>query len=561
MKIYLITPESLHWIPFYPQIELVTTHMEADFILYEKYSNPISEINCVKRMYPKNKLVFIISSLRTDHQDDECIWFTTAVQPKLRARQTQLHCINPSVFRYISYRDSDRHQNTSYHDDVMKTGDIYFKGTIWPFRQEMFDYFNSKSNHKETTSHNEATTSEETDSPIFDDIAKIVPQLINCKIEPFNHYWATIGANNTNNANDFITESAFDMYDDMSKYKLSLCPKGWGLSSMRIIESLVCRCIPVLIDDFTAPFGIDWKTIGLVFDTTKQSWDEIYEEILDLLADEPRMKKLKEEGQRIFTEILSADLKHGPCTSFKTVIWGSSHMVVKQLEKYLSLSRRTPAITPDSPALSANINNNNKEIMTETSRIFQDVYTQATWGASVIPNIAGGSGGGSSVESAKTYMEFLENFMKEYDIKSVVDLGSGDWQFSRHVNWGDRSYTGIDCVAPVVSAISKQFTKDNIKFMCLDFGHYPNDIPNADLYVIKDVLQHWPNELITDFLRKIIQAKKMKYLIITNCYNQPQFRYCPIGKFEPLNPTLLPLSEFNPKVVLQYGSKQVCLIY
>ena len=198
--------------------------------------------------------------------------------------------------------------------------------------------------------------------------------------------------------------------------------------------------------------------------------------------------------------------------------------------------------------------------MTETSEIYQQIYTSGLWGSSVIPNIAGGSGNGSSESYAKPYMNFLTNFMEKHNIKSIVDLGCGDWQFSRHMNWNDRTYIGIDCVAPVIAAISKQFSKENVSFQCTDFEKFPDQIPNGDLLVIKDVLQHWPNELITKFLKYVIEAKKFKYILITNCHQQPQFRHCLMGEFFPLDPNLLPLSEFEPSIVLEFESKKTCLI-
>jgi len=288
MKIYLITSESNNWLQFYKDIiELVTDVKEADFVLYEKYAYPIKEINHLKATYPKNKLVFILSSPKNDYLDDECIWFTNAINGALKKRQTQIPCNNPCVFRYK-------------YTNPVKTGDVYFKGTVWKFREPMFKYFSQKPN---------------------------------CNMQRFDDYWK-IRADESE-PEEFIAKSAIAMYDEMSKYKLSLCPRGWGLSSMRIVESLRCKCIPVLIDDFTAPYGIDWKTVGLVFDTSRQSWDQMYAEISALLLDERRMNKLRKEGQRIFNDILAADLKKGPCNTFKTVAWGSSQMVVNKLDEYL----------------------------------------------------------------------------------------------------------------------------------------------------------------------------------------------------------------------------------
>lgn len=73
--------------------------------------------------------------------------------------------------------------------------------------------------------------------------------------------------------------------------------------------------------------------------------------------------------------------------------------------------------------------------MKMNTQIFQDIYTGGKWGYSIIPGIHGGSGPGGDPIIAEPYMKFLQNFLKDKDIKSVVDLGSGDWHFSRYIDW------------------------------------------------------------------------------------------------------------------------------
>lgn len=54
-------------------------------------------------------------------------------------------------------------------------------------------------------------------------------------------------------------------------------------------------------------------------------------------------------------------------------------------------------------------------------------------------------------ESAAPRIEFVRRFIKENSIKSVVDLGCGDWQFSPYI-YHDLSvaYVGYDVVLPVI---------------------------------------------------------------------------------------------------------------
>ena len=38
----------------------------------------------------------------------------------------------------------------------------------------------------------------------------------------------------------------------------------------------------------------------------------------------------------------------------------------------------------------------------------------------------------------------FERFMEENDVRSVLDYGCGDWQSSKLIDWGARSYLGVD---------------------------------------------------------------------------------------------------------------------
>jgi SAM-dependent methyltransferase len=93
----------------------------------------------------------------------------------------------------------------------------------------------------------------------------------------------------------------------------------------------------------------------------------------------------------------------------------------------------------------------------------------------------------------------------------VVDLGCGDWQFSRHMNWDGVTYVGFDVVNSVIEANTRLFARENIRFSLFESL---NDLPQADLLLCKDVLQHLPNDLIRQYLAFF--KKKFKAMLITN---------------------------------------------
>ncbi|MFI0435523.1 MAG: class I SAM-dependent methyltransferase [Parachlamydiaceae bacterium] len=144
---------------------------------------------------------------------------------------------------------------------------------------------------------------------------------------------------------------------------------------------------------------------------------------------------------------------------------------------------------------------------------FSEIYDKAIWGRN--EEGLGYSGGGSSVKNAAAYMEFLQNFLKVNAIKSVVDVGCGDWTFSRYLDWNGIDYTGYDIVKNVIERNLVSFSTPSIQFIHGNAVHM--DLPEADLLICKDVLQHLSNEDVFFFLNQI---HKFKYCLITNDVDQ-----------------------------------------
>ena len=141
--------------------------------------------------------------------------------------------------------------------------------------------------------------------------------------------------------------------------------------------------------------------------------------------------------------------------------------------------------------------------------VFSSIYQNKVWG--VNEEGEGFSGGGSLVENAQPYMDFLVKFMKEHEIQSVVDVGCGDWEFSRHIDWSGIDYFGYDVVPFVIEKNIKRYGAPNIHFAFANM--VSQDLPKADLLLCKHVLQHLSNKDISAF---ISQFSKYKYCLITN---------------------------------------------
>lgn len=98
----------------------------------------------------------------------------------------------------------------------------------------------------------------------------------------------------------FENRTSYHLYlDIMSKTTFSLCPRGYGKTSFRIYESLMCGSIPVYIyDDPWIPFGdvLNFEKYGILchyseIQNLEQKLDNISQEEID---------KMVENGRYIF---------------------------------------------------------------------------------------------------------------------------------------------------------------------------------------------------------------------------------------------------------------------
>lgn len=149
---------------------------------------------------------------------------------------------------------------------------------------------------------------------------------------------------------------------------------------------------------------------------------------------------------------------------------------------------------------------------------FTEIYREKTWDTSRAGT--GTSGSGSTLQTSREYRAFLEGFIAEHGVRSVVDAGCGDWEFSQAVDWKGATYLGIDISPEVVDGVKQRFEKDGVRFQV---GDVTEDIPAGDLLVCKDVLQHLSNDLVRKFIKNNLRRGKYQWAIITNDRQWPGF--------------------------------------
>jgi len=162
------------------------------------------------------------------------------------------------------------------------------------------------------------------------------------------------------------------------------------------------------------------------------------------------------------------------------------------------------------------------------------------------------SGPGSDPFFTIEYRCFVDKFIRMNKIKTIVDIGCGDWQFSRFLNLEGVNYIGFDVVPSVIEMNRKTFTRDNVRFEMMPAAM--EEIPQGDLLLMKDVLQHLPNGTIAEF--KEIIFPKFKHCLLTNSFiklNTGQNMDIEPGGFRCLDLAASPYG-FSGSYVLEFSS-------
>ena len=142
-----------------------------------------------------------------------------------------------------------------------------------------------------------------------------------------------------------------------------------------------------------------------------------------------------------------------------------------------------------------------------TQQVFTKIYTDKIWGDTGEEFF---SGGGSSNSGA--YPQMLVEFIQKNNITNVVDCGCGDFRVMNQVTAkvATLKYHGIDVVNSLIEYNQQKYGSDQIKFSCINAINHP--LPDGEMIVIRQVLQHLSNRQIKRILKK---TKKFKYVLIT----------------------------------------------
>lgn len=147
-------------------------------------------------------------------------------------------------------------------------------------------------------------------------------------------------------------------------------------------------------------------------------------------------------------------------------------------------------------------------------QVFDGIYKNHRWGKN--PEAADGisSGSGSFAKNTQPYEDLICAYIQNHGIRTVVDVGCGDFQVSKRIL--NRlsvpvGYTGLDVSQVVIDRNNALFANDQTYFVQHDAAL--EKVPPADLVLIREVMQHLPN---ADIRKMLANLDPSSHILATN---------------------------------------------
>ncbi len=143
------------------------------------------------------------------------------------------------------------------------------------------------------------------------------------------------------------------------------------------------------------------------------------------------------------------------------------------------------------------------------------------------------------MEAIIPYRGFLESFIALNRIASIVEIDCGDWQHTRFTLPDAVTYLGLDRSAAVVERNNARFASATHRFAVMPAD--ADDIPVAQLLLMKDALQHLGNDSIRALCDTLFP--RFAHCLLTDSYRKldtPQNTDIPDGGFRCLDLSAAP---------------------
>jgi ubiquinone/menaquinone biosynthesis C-methylase UbiE len=180
--------------------------------------------------------------------------------------------------------------------------------------------------------------------------------------------------------------------------------------------------------------------------------------------------------------------------------------------------------------------------------VFSNIYKNNDWNMGFGAQNESRSGLGSSFKYTEYIRKGLVNLIRDRDIKSMIDVSCGDWNWMKLIQNELCDYTGIDIVESVVNNNTMLYSNEKTRFYCKDFLTVLKGMPanSVDLVLCRHTCEHLPTEYNLEFINEC--KRVTKYLLLTTkkiSLTEPKNSNLTLGvlAYRPINLDLTPYHE------------------
>ncbi|GHT85719.1 hypothetical protein FACS1894137_10360 [Spirochaetia bacterium] len=174
--------------------------------------------------------------------------------------------------------------------------------------------------------------------------------------------------------------------------------------------------------------------------------------------------------------------------------------------------------------------------------IFTEIKEKNLWGS---PKSV--SGPGSEAKQIEKLIIDLSNLFKIKDIKSILDIPCGDFNWMKEVDLSGIEYIGADIVDGLINENIRKYENKNIEFKVLDI--ITDKLPTVDLIFVRDCFVHLSYKNIFHAINNI-KLSGCKYLLTTTFTNRHNNYDIITGDWRPLNLCDKPFKFPEPEYVI-----------
>lgn len=183
-----------------------------------------------------------------------------------------------------------------------------------------------------------------------------------------------------------------------------------------------------------------------------------------------------------------------------------------------------------------------------TEALFTEIHRENAWGGE-----RSVSGRGSDPAQTTLVIAGVSALIREFGVRSVLDIPCGDFKWMQHVDLHGVDYLGADIVEQLVAENTRLHRGPGRRFEQIDLLVGP--LPNADLVICRDCLVHLCN---ADVQRALVnlRASGSQYLLATTFPDREVNRDIATGQWRPLNLQAPPFRLPAPLRIIREGCQE-----